>query len=222
MRTGVKLAKDRTPAPSRRQALDAAAKAVEKGKLKDAVAQYVAVMAREGADPTLHAKVAALHVRLRQPAQARDHFDAAATHYLRQGFEDKALAVYRSAVASLPHEVAFWEAIARHHRERRCDAEAVKTLLEARGHFTRKATRAQAIRLLQAAIAIEPWHFEATFDLAQLLGREGDVAQARELYLGVAERMHGVRLRRVRAALFRLSPSPGTAWRWLRAALLGR
>jgi hypothetical protein len=36
---------------------------------------------------------------------------------------------------------------------------------------------------------------------------------------GLARRSSDERLRRVRAAQFRLSPSPRTAWGWIRAAL---
>lgn len=220
MRVAAKHANPR--APSRRDVLDDAGRALGKGQLRKALERYVGLLERDASDPGTHLKAADLYIRLKQPARAREHFAVAARIYMNQGFETKALAVYRTAVGALPEELEFWEALGTWHRDHGYPAEAIKTFLEARRHFGRRRQRLQAVRLLEAVFAIEPWHCDATMDLAALLRRTGQRARARQYYEGLAERTQGGRLRRVRGALFRMSPTPAAAWRWLRAALLGR
>ena len=86
----------------------------------------------------------------------------------------------------------------------------------------KKRERPLAIQLLRTVLEIEAWHFEATFDLARLLNRDGERDEARHLYEGLAERNSGSRLRRARGALLVMSPTPAALWRWARAATLGR
>jgi thioredoxin-like negative regulator of GroEL len=195
---------------------------MNKGRPRAALANFVRVLEIHGPDATIHAKVATLHARLGQLAEAHGHFQAAAAEFMMAGFEEKALAVLRNAVTWFPTNVYFWEAMARLQCGRRCPAEAVKTLLEGRQMFIGSALRLQAVRLLEQVIHLEPTRFDAAFDLAVLLGKVGRAGEAAHMLAGLVERAHGVRLRRVRGALFRCSPTPAAAWRWVRAALLGR
>lgn len=223
MQMAIAARKPRAPAPpSRRALLDDANRAVDKGRIKAAIGHYLRALEHHGPDPAIDARLAALYVKLKQLPQAHQYFQSAAAQFMLAGFEEKALAVFRNAVACFPRNVELWEAIAGLHRGRRCIADAVKTLLEGRHKFRKRSLRPQAIRLLRQVVELEPTHADATFDLAVLLAKVGQPDAAGELLAGLAERLHGRRLRRVRGALFRLCPTPTTAWLWLRAATVGR
>ncbi len=170
-------------------------------------------------DHIIHGKVAPLLAERKQLSEARSSFVAAGEGYLRSGFIDQAISIYRQAARYLPREIEVWETIARLQVDRERRADAVNALLEGRRYFRRRRLRLQAIRLLRQACEIEPWHFEATFDLARLLAKAGEKRQAEQLLNELAERVRGRNLRRIRGALFRISPSPAAAWRWLRAAI---
>jgi hypothetical protein len=88
-------------------------------------------------------------------------------------------------------------------------------------HFRRKRDRGHAIHLLRSAFDLEPYHYEVTLDLARLLAAQGEEDEANRLLSAFAERCRGRKLRRIRGLQFRLAPSPLTAWRWLRALVLG-
>jgi hypothetical protein len=73
--------------------------------------------------------------------------------------------------------------------------------------------------LLRGALALEPSRVGVTFDLAHLLGKTGQHAEAQGLYQDLARRCRGAALRRARRRVFMLAPTPAAAWRWLRAVV---
>ena len=93
----------------------------------------------------------------------------------------------------------------------------MSTLLEGARHFRSRRTRDAALSLVMAARKIEPNGFEPNLALGRLLARAGAYARAKRLLEPLAERTAGAQRRTVRALLFRISPTPAAAWRWLRA-----
>ena len=206
---------------NRSESMTRAAKLEGRGKRKKAIAEYRKVLAQESDNVGILVKLATLLAQTKQHDEARLKFGAAAEIYAKQEFDDKALAVLRQAVSFLPKRVELWERIAQLDVKRERNPEAIKDLLEGSKHFRRKKDRQSAVRLLRLAVKIEPWQFESTLLLAWLLRKSGARPEARKLYEGLCERNRSVRLRKVRAAMFRMSPTPTAAWRWLRAALRG-
>lgn len=207
---------------SRSSTLEKAAKLQGKGSKKKAIAEYKKVLEHEPDNPAVLSKVAALLAETNQDKEAWDTFVKAAEVYKKQGFDDKALAVYVHATSFMPKEVGLWETVAKMHVKRGRPADGVKACLDGRKNFRKAKYREYAIRLLKLAIQIEPYEFESTYDLAALLKADGDKAGARRLLEGLLPRCSKRKLRKVRGALFRMSPGPGTGWRWMRAALAGR
>lgn len=207
---------------SRRDSLEAATTAQRKGKSKKAIAEYQKIIEHDGEDPMVLHKLAMVLAEAKRTDESKSRFLAAAGAYEAKGFIDKALAVYVTASHYLPRIVEIWERIADLQLEKENKAEAIKLLLDARKHFAGSGWRPERMRLLAKVLAVEPWEFEATFDLARLRSKTGDKAEAKALLEGLAARNEGRALRRARGALFRLSPTPAAALRWLRALLLGR
>ncbi len=203
----------------RADSLARASQAVGRGKRKQAIAEYRRVLAQEPANPIILAKLATLLAETRKLEEAGQKWSAAGKQYENQGFPEKALAVYAQATVYLPRSVELWETISALYLVRSRRADALSALLEGRSHFRRRKQRPIAIRLLRGAIKVEPWHTDATLDLARLLAKSGGGAEADRLYQGLCQHKRGAHLRRVRAAMFRRRPTPAALWRWLRAAL---
>ena len=209
----------RDPRYDRSRLLESAARAVASGRLGKAIALYRWVLAFEPTNAEIHLKLAPLLARRRARFDAWKSFQAAARACAGQGHPDRALAIYRQAAAALPHEVEVWQAAARLQQRGGRAGEALETLLEGSRRLRRARRRPQAIHLLRLAREIEPRHFAAVHELARLLAAEGQREEARILLDRLARCCGGARLRRVRAAQWRLSPTPASAWRWLAAAL---
>jgi tetratricopeptide (TPR) repeat protein len=206
---------------NRSESITRAAKLEGRGKRKKAIAEYRKVLAQESDNVAILMKLATLLAQTKQHDEARLKFGAAAEIYAKQEFDDKALAVLRQAVSFLPKRVELWERIGQLDVKRERIPEAIKDLLQGSKHFRGRKERQSAVRLLRYAVKVEPWQFEATLELARLLRKSGARPEARKLYEGLCARNRSVRLRKIRGAMFRMSPTPGAALRWLRAALRG-
>src|SRR5262245_32461689 len=209
----------RDPRYDRSRLIETAARAVSSGRLAQAIALYRWVLAFEPTNPEIHLKLAPLLARRRSRFDAWKSYQAAARACASQGHADRALAIYRQAATALPREIEVWQAAARLQLRGGRKGEALKTLLEGSHRLRRARMRSQAIHLLRLAREIEPWHFEVVHALARLLVGDAQPEEARILLDRLASRCGGSRLRRIRGAQLRLSPTPASAWRWLAAAL---
>lgn len=201
---------------SRTEILEAAGKAQAKGKTKKAIAEYMKVLEANPDDHVVHGKVAPLLARTKQFSRSWSSFMAAGQGYELGGFGDKALSVYTHAARCMPLQVEAWESVTRLQLSRGLREDAVNTLLKGHRHFRGRRLREKAIRLLRRACEVIPRHFEVTFELARLLAKTGEKDEALRLLRGLAEREEGANLRRIRGAILRLSPTPASAWLWLR------
>lgn len=210
----------KTP-PSRSELIVAADRARSKGKLKRAIVGYRKALELEPKDPAVLGKLAPLLARTNEAEASLKLFRDAAQVHLDKGFADKALAVYTQAAETFPAQVSLWQQVSRMHLERGRQADAVRMLLRGRFALQRKHERPQAIILLREALRLEPTLFAPRLDLARLLARQKQSAEALAL-LEPMLHLTGGQLRQVRWTLLCIAPGLGTGWLWLRAALSGR
>lgn len=201
----------------RTRTLAQAETARSQGRTDKAIKLYRAVLAKEPNDAVVHGKIAPLLARRKKlRGEALASFRLAAQGQLKAGFTDRANALYVQAAALFPLETELWEEIARLDQVRGRRADAIEALMEGAGHLGKtKPTRLEATRLLRKALEMEPWHLEATLRLARLLARDREKEEALALLEDIAGRVRGRARHRVRRAIFRISPSPANAWRWV-------
>jgi tetratricopeptide (TPR) repeat protein len=205
----------------RSRLLEDAAQARKKGKRQKAISLYREVLAKERDNPDLHRRIAPLLAETKQYAEAWASYRRAADAFVKKGFVEQALGVLREASVHLPREPEVWVAISDLEIGRRRPVDAHKVLLEGRRNFRSRSDRSQAVLLLLRARKIKPRDFATNFDLAGLFAKAGARRRARRILEEVAAWTRGPQLRRVRARQFALAPTPGTAWRWLRALVVG-
>ncbi len=201
----------------RSQTLAEAERARGRGRTAKAIKLYRAVLSREPNDAVVHGKIAPLLARRRKlRGEGLASFRLAAQGQLKAGFTDRAIALYVQAAAFFPLQAELWEEIARLDQARGRRADAIGALMEGAGHLGRRGpTRPDASRLLRRALEIEPWHLQATLHLARVLARDREKEEALALLQDIAGRVRGKGRRRVRRAIFWISPTPGNLWRWL-------
>jgi tetratricopeptide (TPR) repeat protein len=201
--------------------LDKADRARGRGSVRKAIRGYTTILQNDPTDHQVHARVAPLLARTRRWDDARKSFDAAGAGFLKQGFADKAIAVWTSAAQHFPEDVEYWERIANEQLRRGRRADAVNALLQGRLQFRARRQRATAVMLLRQVLAVDAFHFEGTIDLCSLLSKEGAGGKAEaERLLRCLERWVTQRTlrRRLRLAQLRLAPSFQRAMAWATAS----
>ena len=197
--------------------LEQASRARSKRNWRRAIALYRELLAVEPNSVDLHERIAPLLAATRQEFDAWNSYRVVAHAALRDGREDRAIAVFREATHALPREIQAWQGLARLLvRQSEPDA-AIEVLLEGSRQFRSQFLRPQAIHLLRRARAIDPWHFETVLELALHLGRADQQPEATMLLEGLAERCQERQLRRVRAAALSVAPGARSLLRWLQS-----
>jgi tetratricopeptide (TPR) repeat protein len=197
--------------------LEAAHAARARGRIRKAISGYAKVLEHDPHDWPVHAHLAPLLARRRKWNESRASFNTAAEGFLEQGFSDKAIAVWTLAAQTFPEDVEYRERIANELAQRGRRADAVRSLLDGRTRLRSRRQRPIAILLLRQALVLQPLHFEATLDLAKLLGREKGRKEAQKLLRDLRVHTSGPNVRRLRAAQFWISPSPRFAMDWMLA-----
>jgi tetratricopeptide (TPR) repeat protein len=201
--------------------LDQADRARGRGSIRKAIRLYATILKNDPADHQVHARVAPLFAKTRRWDEARKSFDGAAAGYMKQGFVDKAIAVWTVAAQHFPEDVEYWERIANEQLRRGKRADAVNALMEGRSQLRTKGQRPLAVLLLRQVLAVDAFHFEATLDLCSLLKRDGAGGKAEaERLLRCLERWvtHRAMRRKLRMAQLRLAPSFKRAVAWAMAS----
>ncbi len=202
----------------RKRLLAEAEQARIRGRSHRAISFYRRILAAEPHDPALHARIAPLL------ASTGAHFDAwqsyrqAAQVHLKNKSREEALALYRDATKTLPLQIEAWRSVARLELARGRSDAAFSVLLEGRARFRSRRLRAEAIALLREARSIDAWRVDVVLDLARLLRKSEQAAEAQWILQQLSERIAGRELRSVRGAQWRIEPSLKHSWKWIRAA----
>ena len=133
-----------------------AARGRSKRKRRRAIALYREVLERDPSATDVHRKLAPLLARNGEGEAAARSYHTAADAYVKRGFVEQAIGVYREALVQLPRQVRFWSELAKLELERGRTADALKVLLEGRRVFRRRRDRAHAIALLLGLSLIIP------------------------------------------------------------------
>jgi tetratricopeptide (TPR) repeat protein len=201
----------------RKRILEAAARATARRRRHEAIRCYRRVLIAEPGNAEIHRRIAPLLAATGQRFDAWLSFRMAARSLLRQGHEERALALYREAAQRLPRNVEAWSTLARLETKRGQPSRAFDTLLQGSRKLRRAADRPRAIHLLRQALVLEPRHVQATLELARLMHRSRRRDEASLLLESLVARTAAADRRRACAALLALFPSLRHGWMWLRS-----
>jgi tetratricopeptide (TPR) repeat protein len=205
----------------RREVVAAADLDRARGRRTRAIAGYRRALAEDPDDLAVHAKIAPLLAAGGERAAALQSFRAAADGQARAGFHERALALLIHAAEHFPDEEPLWPDIARLHLQRGRRAEAVSALTAGGWRLCLLRRLDVAERVLRLAVDLDPADSDAQVILARILARAGRRDEALRLLDAVLRRERGRRRTAVRGVMFRIAPSPGRLWGWLRG-LAGR
>src|SRR5580700_4173520 len=171
------------------KALEIALKLLSQGKVTQAIAEYQQILRHDPKDQATLMTVGDLFAHQSDMPQAIEYFERLAQVYLHDGFNSKAIAIYKKIAKLGPAELAPLERLAELYVQQGVLSEARPLFLQiAEAHL--KANRApKAVEVLNRLLEVEPENPRVQMRLAELYNVMGKKKEAGQTYLNYAQRL---------------------------------
>ncbi len=175
---------------NKNKALESALKFLNQGKVAQAIGEYQQILRHDPKDQATLMTVGDLFARQSDMPQAIEYFERLAQVYLSDGFNSKAIAIYKKIAKLAPAELAPLERLADLYVQQGVLSEARPLFLQiAEVHL--KANRApKAVEVLNRLLEVEPDNPRVQMRLAELYNVMGQKKEAAQVYLNYAQRLH--------------------------------
>ena len=172
------------------KALESALKFLNQGKVAQAIGEYQQILRHDPKDQATLMTVGDLYARQADMSHAVEYFERLAQVYLNDGFNSKAIAIYKKIAKLAPAELAPLERLADLYIQQGVLSEARPLFLQiAETHL--KANRAtKAVEVLQRLLDVEPDNPRVQMRLAELYNVMGQKKEAAQVYYNYAQRLH--------------------------------
>jgi pilus assembly protein FimV len=173
------------------KALESALKYLNQGKVAQAITEYQQILRNDARDQATLMTVGDLFARQGDMTQAVEYFERLAQVYLSDGFNSKAIAIYKKIAKLAPAELAPLERLADLYVQQGVLSEARPLFLQiAEAHL--KANQAsKAVEVLHRLLDIEPENPRVQMRLAELYSAMGQKKEAAQTYISYAQRLYG-------------------------------
>ena len=206
------------------KAMESALKSLNQGKVAQAIQEYQTILRSDPNDQVVLMTVGDLFVRQSNMSQAVEYFERLAQLYLNDGFNSKAIAIYKKISKLAPNETQPLEKLANLYVQQGILSEARPIFLQlAEAHLKANQT-AKAVEVLRRLLEVEPDNPRVQRRLAELYLAMGQKKEAAQTYLHFARYLQehgdpGEALKMIDAAV---AAQPGdSAALMLKARMLG-
>jgi tetratricopeptide (TPR) repeat protein len=174
---------------NKNKALESALKFLNQGKTAQAIGEYQQILRHDPKDQATLMTVGDLFARQADMPQAIEYFERLAQVYLHDGFNSKAIAIYKKIAKLAPAELAPLERLADLYVQQGVLSEARPLFLQiAEAHL--KANRApKAVEILHRFLEVEPDNPRVQMRLAELYNVMGQKKEAAQTYLNYSQRL---------------------------------
>ena len=171
------------------KALESALKFLNQGKVAQAIAEYQQILRHDPKDQATLMTVGDLYARQADLGHAIEYFERLAQVYLDDGFNSKAIAIYKKIGKLAPNELPPLERLADLYVQQGILSEARPLYLQiAEAHL--KANRApKAVEVLHRLLEVEPENLRVQMRLAELYNVMGLKKDSAQTYLNYAQRL---------------------------------
>jgi tetratricopeptide (TPR) repeat protein len=197
------------------KAMESALKALNQGKVAQAIQEYQQILRSDPNDQVVLMTVGDLFVRQGNMPQAVEYFERLADRYLHDGFNSKAIAIYKKISKLAPAETQPLEKLANLYVQQGVLSEARPIFLQlAEAHLKANQTP-RAVEVLRKLLEVEPDNPRVQRRLGELYIAIGQKKEAVQTYLNFARYLneHGDVAEAIKMAdaALEIEPGNGTA-----------
>jgi tetratricopeptide (TPR) repeat protein len=174
---------------NKQKTVETAQKFVTQGKFSEATREYQQILRYDPSDQVTLMTMGDLFTRQGDMTQAVEYFDRLAQVYLTDGFNSKAIAIYKKIAKLAPNEIEPLERLSELYIQQGILSEARPIILQiAEAHV--KANRVpKAIEVIKRLVEVEPENPRVQMKLAELYSAIGQKKEAANTYLQHARRL---------------------------------
>jgi tetratricopeptide (TPR) repeat protein len=173
-------------APNKRKILEAARKLAQKGAKDKALAEYQKLVKLDPRDAKLRLEIGDAHRRWGQVEEAIETYSKVADQYTKEGFDARAVAVYKQILNLDPNRFDSYRPLAELYERMGLTAEAINALQTAADGLHRQGDKREALDLLRKMATIDPTNTTSRIKVAELLRQEEMLEEAVAEYDQVA------------------------------------
>lgn len=172
---------------SKARALQAAEKSVAQGKITQAIRQYLEILENDPSDVSLLNTIGDLYIRERNISEGLRQFHRLAGAYVREGFNVKAIAMYRKISKVDPNSAEILLKLAELYQLQGLSREAREQYLQAAEVFKKRNQADRVLDVLRRLVQLDPENSAFRGRLAAECERTGRPEEAAQAYLESAE-----------------------------------
>jgi tetratricopeptide (TPR) repeat protein len=175
------------------KAQENALKYLNQGKVAQAIAEYQQILRNDPKDQATLMTVGDLFARQGDMSQASEYFERLAQVYLNDGFNSKAIAIYKKIAKLAPNELAPLERLADLYVQQGVLSEARPLFLQIAEAYLKANKSQKAVEVLNRLLEVEPDNLRVRMRLAELYNVMGQKKESAQTYLNYAQRLfeHG-------------------------------
>ncbi len=174
---------------NKRKVLDSARKYVQKGAKQKALKEYGKLLKLDPRDGKLRLEIGDAHRRWGQIDEATSQYTKVAEQYKQDGFDARAVAVYKQVLNLDPKRYSSYVALAELYQRMGLDSEAISALQTAADGYHKEGQKREALELLRKMATLDPTNTTSRMKVADLLRQEGMEDDAVSEYEAVAEEL---------------------------------
>lgn len=166
------------------------------GKVDKAIDEFKKLLEDKPDDFNLMNRLGDACLQIQRKSEAMELFRRAGLGFERQGFTNKAAAVYKKAHRAAPDDADVATRLAECYRGANMIKDAIQVHVEMADHFTKKGMLKRALDEFAQVVDLDPKNLKNKIKLADLYNKEGMKDKAADIYMEVAEslafdQMHG-------------------------------
>src|SRR5208282_1320374 len=169
------------------KALQEAEKSVAQGKIAQAIKQYQEILDNDPSDVSLLNTVGDLYIRDRNTTEGLKQFHKLAEAYVHEGFNVKAIAIYKKISKVDPNSMDILLKLAELYQLQGLSREAREQYLQATEFFKKRNQTDRALEVLRKLVQLDPENVNFRNRLATELEQAGKREEAAHAYLESAE-----------------------------------
>lgn len=155
---------------------------VAQGKIRSAISEYKAVVDNDPRDIATLNMLGDLYAKSAEKRDAVNCYLQVAEHYKKQGFAQKAIAVYNKVSRIQPDSIEVWAKLAELHKVKGSLSEAREHYTTLAEHYQKHGRRLEALAMYKQIALLDPNNTDVCLNLADSYVREGQSDDAAEAY----------------------------------------